>query len=202
MTFDTHSFFWLNEPKQKKLQSESLEIVTEPFTDLWQRTYYRFRNDNAPMFVTKTSTPYFSFVVKTTWEPQGRFDQCGVVVYQDSEHWLKASVEHQPKRPQQLGSVVTNHGFSDWATTEVEASLRVLWYRLSRRVDDFCVEASFDGETFTQLRVCHLHGAQGEIRFGLYACSPENASFKATFSQLQLGPCQWLDHDGQAPDVL
>ncbi|MGM9778397.1 MAG: DUF1349 domain-containing protein, partial [Prevotella sp.] len=29
-----------------------------------------------------------------------------------------------------------------------------MWYRLSRREDDYCIECSQDGEHFTQMRVC------------------------------------------------
>ena len=38
------------------------------------------------------------------------------------------------------------------------------------------------------------------LQFGVYACSPENSSFKATFTNLELTECKWLKHDGQAPD--
>ena len=38
---------------------------------------------------------------------------------------------------QRLGSVVTNKGYSDWATTDVEASIKSMWYRLSRRESDY-----------------------------------------------------------------
>jgi regulation of enolase protein 1 (concanavalin A-like superfamily) len=40
----------------------------------------------------------------------------------------------------------------------------------------------------------------GRIRFGIYACSPENASFQATFTDMELTACKWLAHDGQQPD--
>lgn len=33
----------------------------------------------------------------------------------NSENWLKASVEYENNKFQHLGSVVTNHGYSDWA---------------------------------------------------------------------------------------
>ena len=36
-----------------------------------------------------------------------------------------------------------------------------------------------------------------EIQFGVYACSPENSSFKATFTNFQILECQWLAHNGQ-----
>ena len=50
------------------------------------------------------------------------------------------------------------------------------------------------------MRVCHLWEAKDEIRFGIYACSPEDSSFKATFTDLAVTECQWLAHDGQQPD--
>lgn len=75
-----------------------------------------------------------------------------------------------------------------------------MWYRLSRREDDFCMECSEDGVVFRQMRVCHLHEGNGKIRFGIYACSPEESSFRAVFSNMKLTEYQWLAHDGQAPD--
>lgn len=99
-----------------------------------------------------------------------------------------------------MGSVVTNLGYSDWATTEIPASVKSMWYRLSRREDDYCIECSEDGKRFRQMRVCHLWKGDGEVRFGIYACSPEESSFQATFTDLELSECKWLAHTGQAPD--
>ena len=148
-----------------------------------------------------TAEKFFSFVVKTDFsESHHRFDQCGVVLYLDGENWLKASVEYENETFQHLGSVVTNQGYSDWATTEIPAAVKTMWYRLSRREDDFCVECSQDGKVFHQMRICHLSKAQGEIPFGIYACSPEDSSFCAVFTQMELTECKWLAHDGQAPD--
>ena len=42
-------FKWTREPKDYKITDERIEIITQPGTDLWQRTYYHFRNDNAPV---------------------------------------------------------------------------------------------------------------------------------------------------------
>lgn len=46
-----------------------------------------------------------------------RFDQCGIVMY--------------------LDSVVTNNGYSDWATTAIPADIKTMWYRFSRRADAY-----------------------------------------------------------------
>lgn len=198
---DIKQFQWTRKPKSYKIDDDRVEIVTAPNTDLWQRTYYHFRNDNAPVFQMETEEKFFSFLVKTEFsESHQRFDQCGVVLYLDSENWLKASIEYENDEFQHLGSVVTNMGYSDWATTEISARVKSMWYRLSRREDDYCIECSEDGVRFKQMRVCHLHRGAGRIRFGIYACSPENSSFKAVFTHFRLTECQWKAHDGQQPD--
>ncbi len=195
------NFKWTRRPERCEIFDDKIEIVTKPFTDLWQRTYYHFRNDNAPVLQIETDEQYFSFVVKTDFqESHHRFDQCGIVMYLDSENWLKASVEFENDEYQHLGSVVTNNGYSDWATTEIGADVKAVWYRLSRRGDDYRIEHSFDGTQFHQMRVCHMFKGGGKIAFGIYACSPEDSSFKAEFSNFEITECQWKAHDGQQPD--
>lgn len=185
---------WIRAPKNYKISKDKIEIFTEPKTDLWQRTYYGFRNDNAPVLQLVTDEKYFSFTVKASYDYKRRFDQCGVVVYLDGENWLKASVEYENGTMQRLGSVVTNHGYSDWATVDVDAAVNTVWYRLSRREYDYCIECSYDGVNFKQMRICHLSEGGGEIRFGIYACSPEQSSFKAVFTEMELTECKWPAH--------
>lgn len=170
--------------------------MTESGTDFWQRTYYGFQNDNAPALLLQTSEPYFSFQVKTSFNSKARFDQCGVIIYQNSDNWFKASIEYENETYQRLGSVVTNHGYSDWATTDIDAKVNSMYYRLSRRENDFCVEASQDGHNFKQMRIFHLFEGEGSIQFGIYACSPsKGASFLADFSELQISECLWKTHE-------
>ena len=127
-------FEWTREPAEWKAEPGRIEITTKPHTDLWQRTYYHFQNDNAPVFQMEMEEQFFSFVVKTEFtESHHRFDQCGIVMYLDSENWLKASVEYENATYQHLGSVVTNGGYSDWATTVIPADVKTMWYRFSRR---------------------------------------------------------------------
>ena len=72
--------------------------------------------------------------------------------------------------------------------------------RFSRREDDFCIENSVDGVNFKQMRICHMFHVKEKINFGIYACSAEDSSFKATFTDMEITGCKWLAHDGQAPD--
>lgn len=194
MNFNTQKLVWTRTPKNYSIKDDGISITTEAGTDLWQRTYYGFRNDNAPMLQLETDEKYFSFVVKTEFDSQHRFDQCGIVMYLNSDNWLKASIEYENDEYQRLGSVVTNLGYSDWATTDIPASIKSMWYRLSRRESDYCIECSYDGIHFKQMRICHMSQGAEAIRFGIYACSPEKSSFKAHFTHMEITACKWLAH--------
>ena len=201
MIFDINMLRWTREPSDYIMKDNFIEITTKPHTDLWQRTYYHFRNDNAPLLQIETREKFFSFIVKTDFSgSHHRFDQCGIVMYLDSENWLKASVEYENETFQHLGSVVTNYGYSDWATTEISSDIKTMWYRLSRREDDYCIECSTDGKKFSQIRICHMSKGSDIIRFGIYACSPEDSSFKAIFTDMHITDCVWKAHNGQVPD--
>lgn len=194
MNFDINRFKWIREPADYTVSSDKIEITTNPHTDLWQRTYYHFRNDNAPVLQMETDEKFFSFIVKTEFESKRRFDQCGIVMYLDSENWLKGSIEYENEKFQHLGSVVTNNGYSDWSTTEIDASIKSMWYRFSRRKDDYRIECSEDGVIFKQMRICHMWNGNGTIQFGIYACSPEESSFKAVFTDMEITECKWPAH--------
>ena len=110
--FVKENLYWTREPKQYVITDSLITIETEPNTDLWQRTYYGFSNDNAPVLQMKTSCQYFSFTVKTEFNSSALFDQCGIAIYLDSDNWMKASIEYENEDYQRLGSVVTNNGYS------------------------------------------------------------------------------------------
>lgn len=199
---------WLNTPSRYELTRESVSISTEPGTDLWQRTYYGFKNDNAPALLME-SDRNFTFTTEARFMYKARFDQCGLIVFLDNDNWFKASIEYENIEFSRLGSVVTNFGYSDWATTDI-ALPNMIWYRLNRRGPDFLIESSLDGENFRQMRIFHLHKlgetteemgkcnppqpARNTVKFGVYACSPLDSSFTAEFHNTKYEPCKWLAH--------
>ena len=200
---------WINKPKKYKISSNFVEIITEPKTDFWQRSYYGFRNDNAPALLL-SSTENFTFTTQVNFDYKVQADQCGIIIYIDGENWFKASIEYENQNLSRLGSVVTINGYSDWATTDIPAT-KSIWYRLSRRGPDFLIEQAKDGQNFQQMRIFHLHrlgetteemgkrnpplAAEQFINFGLYACSPLISSFKAKYSNFNIENCLWQAHN-------
>ncbi|MFT6753724.1 MAG: regulation of enolase protein 1 (concanavalin A-like superfamily) [Candidatus Azotimanducaceae bacterium] len=77
------------------------------------------------------------------------------------------------------------------------------------------VESSYDGINYKQMWVFHLQvlgdksvemgranpplQAEKIVRFGFYACSPSDSSFRAEFCNIKLESCKWLAH-GAASD--
>lgn len=186
-------FSWLNQPQNFGIENDRLIIVTDPETDFWQRTHYGFRNDNGHAFIKEIEGD-FTFTVKAEFEAKTQYDQCGIILYQDSENWTKASVECENEDFARLGSVVTNFGFSDWATTDIPAFITDVWYRLSRRGQDFYIEFSENGRHFQQMRMFHMHNPISAVRLGVYACSPLKSSFVAAFSDFRITDCQWPEY--------
>lgn len=44
MKINRENWEWTRKPKDFTISEEKIEIITNPHTDLWQRTYYHFRN--------------------------------------------------------------------------------------------------------------------------------------------------------------
>ena len=82
MTLNIDNFKWTRQPESYVIKGDTIEVVTKPGTDLWQRTYYHFRNDNAPVFQMETEDKYFSFVVKTDYS-------LSLLAWDDSKQKLK-----------------------------------------------------------------------------------------------------------------
>ena len=182
-------FYWFNEPGRYRL-GNGLEIFTDEKTDFWQRTHYGFRRDDGHCLLTKQSGD-FSLAAQVEFDPREKYDQCGLIVRIDSQNWIKVSTEFESERVSRLGSVVTNLGYSDWATQDVPSDNRVMWYRISKRGPDFLLENSLDGQSWLQMRITHLHQPAEQYEIGVYACSPIGKDFRCCFKILEVSDNHW-----------
>eukprot|EP00768_Dysnectes_brevis_P008114 gnl/Dysnectes_brevis/7168_a11765_409.p1 GENE.gnl/Dysnectes_brevis/7168_a11765_409~~gnl/Dysnectes_brevis/7168_a11765_409.p1 ORF type:complete len:200 (+),score=14.37 gnl/Dysnectes_brevis/7168_a11765_409:74-673(+) len=188
---------WVNKPLKSEISDDRISITTEKDTDFWQNTYYHFQHTNAPaLLYTVKDMPFFSLTVRVTSNPLKRFDQAGLIIFMDQQNWFKASTEYETPSLARMGSVVTTHGYSDWASCEIPGTPVHQIYRLSRRGSDFLLEVAKEGEPLRQLRIFHMHGLKPDedVKIGVYACSPMDSSFEAVFDQFELGECLWEEH--------
>ena len=182
-------FQWLNPPRQYRVD-HGLHLTTDPQTDFWQRTHYGFRRDNGHALLAPQSGD-FTLETRVACRPQNLYDQAGLLVRGDGDHWIKLTVEYIGPDSSFLGSVVTNSGYSDWATQAIDPQTRDMWYRISRSGMDYLLESSPDGRSWQQQRITHLHGGFQTVQAGLFACSPSDGRFGCTFAYLLLGESHW-----------
>ncbi len=201
---------WINPPQEFVVGPSEITLQTEPGTDFWQRTFFGFQYDNAHALVLNRSDN-FTFSVSIECGYKSAFDQAGIIIWIDENNWIKASLEYENEDFSRLGAVVTNEGYSDWSTRD-SPSLARFEFRVSRRGPDFMIEARTES-SWEQLRIAHL-GALGEttsqtgstpsaelpagpgVGVGIYACSPGDSHFEATFKQWELSPTMWAMHEG------
>jgi uncharacterized protein len=185
-----------------------LSVSPSSKTDYWQSTFYGFPDPQphtGPFLFADVEGDFVCEVDRVVAGGLHRYDQAGLMVVVPggeadplgTQCWLKTSVEYIPDGPSHLGSVVTNFGFSDWATQDVDAKQQeptAYSFRIRRLGADYIVEArkvaAEGGEggpaaaPWSQLRMAHLHGDAGKggaVRVGLYACSPIEGGFTARF---------------------
>jgi regulation of enolase protein 1 (concanavalin A-like superfamily) len=183
------AFYWFNEPEKYQL-GEGLGIFTDENTDFWQNTHYGFQRDDGHCLFTK-HTGDFSLMTQVAFRPQEKYDQCGLMVRIDERNWIKVSTEYEDEQYSRLGSVVTNLGYSDWATQDIASSHKEMWYRISKNAANFLLESSYDGQKWNQLRITHLHKLTDPLEIGVYACSPIGKDFWCRFKVLKISENEW-----------
>lgn len=180
---------WLNPPKAWRLDVSRSSLIIEPDggTDFWQRTHYGFRVDNGHLLSALVPG---DFVLETwvTFDPMHQYDQAGLMIRADEWCWGKCSVEHELDQPAQLGTVVTNRGYSDWSMQTFPFGARTIGLRMTRKGQDIVVDFSAPGSNvWSQMRVAHLdHPMELPLHAGLYACSPKGTGFRAEFHEVRI----------------
>ncbi|MCB9077780.1 MAG: DUF1349 domain-containing protein [Anaerolineaceae bacterium] len=183
-------FYWFNPPAHYQF-GDGLELYTGPQTDFWQRTHYGFERDDGHCLLTKLAGD-FAVTTQVEFRPKAQYDQCGLIVRVDSQNWVKTSTEYESAHESRLGSVVTNLGYSDWATQTISSEQTVMSYRISKRGRDFLIESALAGEPWQQLRVAHLHQLTEPVEVGVYACSPIGQNFWCRFARLEMSDNPWF----------
>ena len=167
---------WTNKPKQVVIEENQLYFKTERDTDFWRNTHYHFNRMNGHAFLREVEAQAFTCRLKIRMEPKHKYDQAGIYLCRDDDHWLKTSVEFIPDGPSHLGAVVTSYGYSDWSTRNFSnQDVRdILEFEIEYDQGDVQVFFLHRDGTKEQLRIAHLHRntATETVKIGPYACSP------------------------------
>lgn len=205
-----------------KIENDKLVLAPPAKKDFWRKTYYQplLVKDDGPFLYTTVLKEALPVTIQTTFSlsPQAQFDQAGILIRLDKEHWIKTGIEVVDQQPR-LSCVVTN-GFSDWSTQQwLEAAIKIRVHILPQHGGSFVVEAAPIGtEDWTFIRIAHMNvdfnhdfinddpivqaayeGASaptGKLMVGVFAACPvDQAGMVATFDELSISQGSAFVHD-------
>ena len=177
MVNDRWAGTWLNPPVRVREDGDDLLVEARESSDFWRVTSYGFVHDDGHALL-RPFPDGSAMEVTFTLDYDRQFDQAGVLVRGDEEHWVKAGVEVSDGVPQ-LGAVVTDRR-SDWSVAPVPAwPGRDVTVRASRTGDALTVRARADGDSWQLVRVAPL--PPGDLRAGPFCCAPTRAGLVVRF---------------------
>ena len=170
---------WTHAPEAVE-SSAHLDVTAVEGSDAWRHTAYGFVHDSehallAPLTVGEAMEVSF----RAPWD--GQFDQAGVFVRIDDEHWVKTGIEYADGHLG-LGAVVTSGG-SDWSVGHVDE-----WHgseitvRVSRWTDAVIVRARADDQPWRLVRVAPFDGT-ATASAGPFLAAPTRAGLTVRFTR-------------------
>jgi len=178
ITYDSR-LGWYNEPQESFTSDGLLVVRPDRETDFWQKTYYGFAADNGHFLYLELGGD-FELETHVQFSFANQYDQAGLMVRADAEHWLKTSVEYEPTGPAALGAVMTDV-YSNWSIMDFEETH--VYLKIRRLGDAFGVYHSLDKQSWGLMRLGRL-ALPDPVKAGLYACSPKGSGFEARFDYM------------------
>ncbi len=173
---------WFNEPSSWEVEDGNLKMQVTPQSDYWRITHYGFTVDDGPFYYT-TRGGEFEVSVKITGNYKTRFDQMGLMLRIDEEHWIKTGIEYVDG-VYNFSTVVTDV-HSSWSVVELAEKPESLWIKAIRRIDAVEIFYSLDGVNYKMSNVAYLPENKA-VMVGMMAASPDGDGFNALFESFSV----------------
>jgi regulation of enolase protein 1 (concanavalin A-like superfamily) len=175
---------WHSEPPQWKADDARITVTAGSGTDFWRKTHYGFIRDNGHFGYTHIQGDFVA-EVQVTGAYRELYDQAGLMLRLDAEHWIKTGIEFV-HGVQYVSAVVTNE-FSDWSVAPLVHNPPSIWLRVVRKAEAVEIFYALDGATYTLLRLAYLPPAPG-IDVGIMCAAPDGQGFDVTFDGFRVQP--------------
>ena len=174
---------WTTLPVAAEEAGGRLLVTAAEGSDAWRHTSYGFVHDDAHALLEDWDRGQ-AIEVAFTAAFEAQFDQAGLMIRVDDEHWIKAGVEFADGAPQ-LGAVVTA-GKSDWSVAPVpEWAGAEVTIRASRLGDAVIIRARAGEEPWRLVRLAPLD-PDADAKAGPYCCAPSRAGLTVEFTSWRL----------------
>jgi regulation of enolase protein 1 (concanavalin A-like superfamily) len=168
---------WYNEPKKWKLDSGKIKITTDPQTDFWRTTFYKYITDNGHFYYEEQKGD-FEATVKITGSYKDLYDQAGLMIRTDSSNWVKSGIEFV-NGSINISAVFTRQ-FSDWSVIARPDAPRTIWLKLKRKNDSVELSFSLNGKDYEMQRLGYFP-PKVPAKIGIMAATPEGKGFEVAF---------------------
>lgn len=170
---------WLNEPTRWSRHGDGLSVTTDRASDFWRETLYGFTRDNGHFLGVPTAGG-FTAQVRVRADYDRLYDQAGLMVRLDEQHWVKTGVEFTDGA-RMLSTVVTAPR-SDWSVSAPAGDPGDLFLRVTVAKGALRIQASLDGRFWPLLRLAPFPVADRYL-VGPMCCTPERAGLAVEFSE-------------------
>ena len=182
---------WTSSPVSVRRDGDDLVVGCREGSDLWRTTSYGFVHDDGHGLLAPLpdgTAVEVAYVLDFTEQ----FDQAGLLVRADAEHWLKAGTEYADGSPQ-VGAVVTR-GVSDWSTAPFpQWAGRRITVRASRSGDAVTIRARADDDPWQLVRLAPIDPAL-DWHAGPFCCAPTRPGLEVRFTSWAVGPADAALH--------
>lgn len=173
---------WLNEPASVTRSGDTLTVKSRPKTDFWRKTFYGYVTDNGHFLGLPAAAGDFTFEARVNGAYAALYDQAGLMVRADAEHWIKCGTEFVDGR--RNASVVFTREFSDWSTLPDLSQTEPVWWRAVRKKDSIEAFCSLDGAKYMSVRQGYFPPGL-KASAGVMCAAPEGPGFEAVFDRLK-----------------
>lgn len=174
---------WTHAPVSASEEDGALVVEAVEGSDAWRHTSYGFVHESEHALVVPFPQDQ-AMEVEIAVDFAEQFDQAGIFLRQDEEHWIKAGVEFADGLLQ-AGAVVT-WPRSDWSVAPVPAwNGHRVTVRASRTGDAVTLRARRDDEPWQFLRVVPVPET-AELTAGPLVCAPTRAGLSVRFLSWRL----------------
>ena len=186
-TIDWATLTWLNEPPRAALENDELVVTTGRETDFWRTTSYDFVHDDGH-FLGLPLEGDAAVEVTFRCDFEAAFDQAGLMLRADAEHWIKTGVELSDGIFY-AGAVVTV-GRSDWSVSPLPDAVRGQWltFRASRAGDAVTIRYRVGDEAGWRFLRLAYFPPELAVSAGPMCCSPTRAGLSVRFRPARVGP--------------
>lgn len=175
---------WTHPPVSVRADGTVLVVEAAEGSDAWRHTSYGFVHDSEHALLIPFPTGH-AMEVDVAVDFTEQFDQAGIFLRADDEHWVKAGVEFADG-VLQAGAVVT-WPRSDWSVAPVpEWNGHSVTVRASRSGDAVTLRARCDGGEWQFLRVLPIP-PEAELHAGPLVCAPTRSGLEVRLLAWRLG---------------